>query len=400
MKKNFQGSLIWLITTLFVMYGFCLNTAVAVFLDEIKMSLHTNDVGLSMAFGSFVAGFAIMQIPAGYLLDRYNIHFLVSVAILLTTLGSIIISHSNTLILFSFANFLQGIGSSFAFVSAGILISEWFSVAYFPVLIGLIETLSMLIAAATSYSFTIGLEYYSWQTIYSNLSIYGIILFVCSILFVKSPADIRREKPVSFKNSLYEVCRNKQIWLCTIAAAVSFGSLLAYSDLWFVKVQKYYLVERKETALIGSMFYLGIGLGTPFLGWISNLVKSRKLILHFALVLGNMTLLLALYLPHFAIKTLIIVKIISFLTGFLLSGSMLFYTVVKETTAESTRGVALSITNTAVFLFNSFMLLIPHIFVTSISTQFFTYLWVLPFFVMIAILLNYFIQETKSYTQH
>ena len=47
------------------------------------------------------------------------------------------------------------------------------------------------------------------------------------------------------------------------------------------------------------------------------------MILHVTLVLGAMFLLLGLYLPHFNVNTLIITKIIAFLIGFFLSGSML-----------------------------------------------------------------------------
>lgn len=395
-KKALQGSLIWLITTLFVIYAFCLTNVDAAFIDEIKLSLDLDDVGISIALGSFILGFAIMQIPAGYLLDRYNIRLIVCCAIVLIIIGNFLISYADNLLLFSLANLLQGMGSSFAFIAAGVLFSEWFSIAMFPILMGLIETISTLIGALLHYVFLISSENFSWQEIYKVLGIVGSILFVLAILFVKSPPDYHRKKPISFKLSLQTVTANPQIWLCAIAAATSFGILLAYADLWYVQVQKYYSVEHNQTAIIGSMFYFGIGLGTPLLGWISNLVKSRKFILHVTLVLGNMALMLAIYLPHFAIETLIIIKIISFLTGFLLSGSMLFYTIVKEDTTESTRGVALSITNMAVFLFNSVMLLIPYIFLTSISRQFFTYLWLLPFCVMISILLLYFVREPKA----
>ncbi len=394
--KSVRQSLIWLIITIFVIYAFCLTNVDAAFIDEIKLSLKLNDVGISIALGSFILGFAIMQIPAGYLLDRYNTRWIVCSSIILIVIGNYLISKADTLALFSFANFLQGLGSSFAFIAAGVLFSEWFSRAMFPILMGFIETVSTLIGALLHYVFVINSQNYSWQQIYSILAIVGSILFVLSLLFIKPPPEHHHKQHISFKASLQIVASNPQIWICTFAAATSFGILLAYADLWYAQVQKYYSVEHNQTAIIGSMFYFGIGLGTPLLGWISNLVKSRKLILHITLVLGNMALMLAIYLPHFTIDTLIIIKIISFCTGFLLSGSMLFYTIVKEETSANTRGVALSIVNMAVFLFNSVMLLIPYIFLTSISRQFFTYLWVLPFCVMISILLLYFIREPQG----
>src|SRR5947207_7731847 len=114
------------------------------------------------------------------------------------------------------------------------------------------------------------------------------------------------------------------------------------------------------------MIFFGIGVGTPLMGWISNVVKSRVMVIHVSLALGTMALILGIYLPHYNITTLIPIKIVSFFIGFFLSGSMLFYTVVSEISSDSTRGVTISFLNTAVFLFNTLMIFIPFIFVTQL----------------------------------
>jgi MFS family permease len=202
---------------------------------------------------------------------------------------------------------------------------------------------------------------------------------------------------MSFLKSLRSVLKNRQILLCAIAATTSFGALLAYASFWYSSIQTYYLTSSQDELLISAMIFAGIGIGTPLLGWLSNRFKSRNLIIHTTLVLGNMMLLLCIYLPHFNFNSLMIIKIISFLTGFLLSGSMLFYTVVSEISSDTTRGMALSITNTGVFLFNTLLLFVPYLFITEMSKFFFTYLWILPFSILISILFTYFIKESYSY---
>ena len=64
-----------------------------------------------------------------------------------------------------------------------------------------------------------------------------------------------------------------------------------------------------DAVVISGMIFAGIGIGTPILGWISNRIKSRKLIVHTTLCLGTMFLLMCLYLPHFQINTLIPISI-------------------------------------------------------------------------------------------
>src|ERR1700733_2504622 len=101
MKQAVNGSIVWFVATLYVVYSFCLNTAGAVFSEAIKTTLQTDNLGVSLAFGAFVLGFACMQIPAGYLLDKFNTRFVVSSGIFLLALGNIAISFSNNLTMFS-----------------------------------------------------------------------------------------------------------------------------------------------------------------------------------------------------------------------------------------------------------------------------------------------------------
>ncbi len=392
--NKINGYIVWFFVTLFVVYSFCLNTAAAVFSEPIKATLHVSNVGVSIAVGAFIIGFALMQIPAGYLLDKYNARYVVSSGVLILALGNIIISFANNVVIFSISNFIQGIGASFAFIAAGIVISQWFPAKLFPVLFGLTQTLSCVLAAIIHYLFSVALTSHTWNEIYQGLAVFGAVLFVLTLLFVKSPPNYSQKKQLSLRQSLARVFKNRQIWLCAIAATTSFGTLLAYASFWYLSVQTFYSVHMLDAVMISGMIFVGIGIGTPIMGWISNRIKSRKLIIHVTLCLGTMLLLMCLYLPHYQIDTLIIIKTVSLLTGFILSGSMLFYTVVSEISSNSTRGVALSVTNTGVFLFNTLLMFIPYLFVTHISTMFFTYLWIFPFFVIISLLINYFIKES------
>ncbi len=399
MQKTINGAIVWFVATLFVVYSFCLNTAAAVFSDTIKTTLHASNIGVSLAVGAFILGFACMQIPAGYLLDRFNARFVVSSGVFLLALGNIIISFSNNLTIFTLSNFLQGMGASFAFIAAAVLISQWFAAKKFPILFGLTQTLSCTLAGIIHYYFTVSLQIHSWNDIYRGLAVFGFILLILTLCLVRTPSDYQRATRVSLKESLAIVFKNKQILLCALAAATSFGVVLAYASLWYMKIQIFYSIDSLRAVIISAAIFAGIGIGTPLMGWYSNIVKSRMLVIHVSLALGTMALMMGIYLPHYEIETLAIINTVSFLIGFFLSGSMLFYTVVSEIASDSTRGVAVSILNTAVFLFNTIMLFIPYLFVTILSTEFFTYLWLLPFFTVFSILLLYFIKDPLSSTR-
>ena len=285
-------------------------------------------------------------------------------------------------------------GGSFAFIATGVLISKWFPSRAFPILFGLTQTLSCVLSGIIHYLFKSALNTHPWSLLYQDLSIFGFGLFILTILVIKSPKTEHQPEPISLYKSVSQVCTNSQVWLCAISAACAFGVLLAYAGFWYMNVQKFYSISVDSAFIMSAIIFVGIGVGTPLLGYISNLVKSRKLIIHITLVLGNMVLLVAIYLPHYDFNEIYLIDAISFFIGFLLSGSMLFYTVVSEISSHNTRGVALSVTNTCVFLFNTLLLFIPYLFITNLSQNFFTYLWVLPFSVLISLLLLYFVKES------
>jgi MFS family permease len=399
MMARIYGYLVWLVASLFVVYSFCLNTAAAVFSESVKLSLHTDNVGASLAMGAFILGFACMQIPAGYMLDRFNARYVVSTGVFLLAIGNVLISYSTTLFAFSAANFIQGTGASFAFVSAAVLIAQWFPAKKFPVYFGLTQGLSCILSGVIHYYFTIALTIYTWNTLYQGLAVFGFLLLAFSLLIIKSPAQNKASTPNSLKHSLYLVFTNKQLVLCSLAAATSFGVLLAYAGLWYIKIQAYYSIENLQAVIVSGMIFLGIGIGTPTLSWLSNQLKSRTMVIHVSLCLGAMFLILGIYLPHFDVNNLIIVRFISFFIGFFLAGAMLFYTLVNEFSSPETRGVAMSVLNTSVFLFNTLMMFIPYLFLTAYSKDFFTYLWTLPFFVLVSILLLYFIKDSPSFSE-
>lgn len=395
MSSPIRGYIIWFIVTLFVVYAFFLNTAGAVFSEAFKTSLQLSDMEAAFAVGSFVLGFACMQIPAGYLLDRLPIRFVASGGLFLLAFGNLTLTFSSSLPLFAISNFIQGLGASFAFIAVGKLIGEWFAPKLFPILFGLTQTISCILSAIIHYYLVKALVTITWQTIYTEFAVFGFALLVIMFLFVKSPPHHGKEKhSLSFGQSMSVVLKNKQMWLCSVAAATSFGVLAAYGSFWYLQVEKYFSVDISTSLIISGMVFIGIGIGTPFFGWLSNKLHSRKLAIHISVVPGAMFLIMGLYLPHFNTNFYIPIEFVSFCIGFFLSGSMLYYTCISEISSEATRAVALGLINTSVFIFNTALLFIPQLFVTASSPSYFTSLWILPVCVLISIFCGYFVKET------
>src|SRR5205807_2200016 len=113
--------------------------------------------------------------------------------------------------------------------AAAILISQWFSGKVFPILFGLTQTISCISAGIIHYYFTVLLQTHTWNEVYQGLALVGFVLLILTLLVVKTPSNYKRPVSISLKKSFTAVLENKQICLCTLAAATSFGVLLAYA---------------------------------------------------------------------------------------------------------------------------------------------------------------------------
>ncbi len=396
---SLYGYVVWFVISLFVVFAFSLNTAAGVFSGAIEHSLNLSASQTTIAMGAFIIGFALMQIPAGALLDRFNNKLIVSCAILIMASGAFLISRSSTIVTFSLANLVMGIGGSFAFVAAGKSVSKWFSFAAFPIMFGLTNTLSCLSTGFIHGLLIDQLATNSWQSVYLMLALAGVILCVITVIFFKEPrsqvSEKSSEKPPSLISSVMAVVRIPGLWLCALSAGLSFGALLAYVSFWYVKVQDFYKVEEPNIIFLATLTFIGIGVGAFFWGLVAKYVKPLTTLIHSTLILGTLFLLLGIYLPHFNINTLIFAEIIAFCIGFFLAGSQLFYTIAAEMVPKHLTGIALSVVNTVVFLVNTLLLSLPYVFRTETST-FYNTLWLFPFCIVLSIGLLVYMKSPKQ----
>ena len=383
--------IIWVIATAFVIYAFMLNTAAAVFLPSVKESLQLSSESATAAMSMLMLSYGLMQIPAGYLLDNFRARLIVSASILFLVLGVFLEAIAFNVEMFILAKLIEGIGGAFAFISAGALIGQWFPVKQFPIWFGLTQTASGISVGFIQSYLTKCLVSHTWHEVYVYLGGIGVVIFMLSLIFIRNPKGYIPEAQ-SFVKPIAQVCKNRQVWLCGFIAAFSFGVLIAYGSYWVTDVQKSYNVDNVSAAAVTGFVFAGIGIGAPLLGWLSNLIKSRKAVLHVTICIGTIMMILALYLPHFDTNTLILSKVVAFGAGFFLTGSMLLYTCVGEIMPNNLRGIALGLVNMLVFVVCALVASIPNLF--STSKVYYTSLWVFPALLVVSLLLLYYLKET------
>ena len=400
--KDKYGFVVWFVASLFMIYSFSLNTAAGVFSEPIQKALNLTSSQATIAVSCFVIGFALFQIPAGILLDKFNNRIVLCFAILILSLGCFLTALSKNLLFYSLANIVQGIGASFAFTAVGKAVSCWFSITLFPIMFGLSQTLSCFLSGAIHVALSRALEVMSWNKVYIILTGAGVIVFLMNLLFFRSGRagasgddNAENAEMISLFPSLLKVVKNRQVWICTIVASFSFGTLLAYSGFWYSGITKHYHVGITPTSVIGILLFTGIGIGTPLWGAVSNWVKTKKIVMHVTLSVGLIFMILVVYLPHYHFESQLIAYVNNFFVGLLLSSAMLSYSAIAEMLPPEVTGMAIAFVNMFVFIVNTIYLSLPYsLFIKGADFQ--EVYWLFPVSIALSICFLVFIKE-ESY---
>lgn len=394
----------WLVVTSFMIYAFALTTAASVFAGPIQKALQLSSSEAALAMSFFTIGFAIMQIPLGILLDRFNNKVIIGAAIIVLASGSFFTTLSSNLAMFAIANVIMGFGAAFGFTATGKTVATWFTPEQFPVIFGLSQLFSCLLAGIIHMLLVSALAEMGWVNVYILLSLIGAGIFgLFFFLFKNKKIDSKEQEAkksapsISVLSALKQVVTNQQIWMNTIVVSAAFGALMAFGGFWYVGIMKYYHVSETMQSFTGIMIFSGIGIGTPLWGMLANKFKSKKMVMHVTTALGGIFMIMALYLPHFDIDTQAISLFNHFCIGFFLSGSMLTYALATEAVAPELSGLALGFVNMFVFVVNTMLMSLPNLVNVKNATFMNTH-WVFPVFVLVAMLFLYFIKEKGSET--
>jgi len=108
-----------------------------------------------------------------------------------------------------------------------------------------------------------------------------------------------------------------------------------------------YGVNTTTAAEACAMIWLGIGIGSPLIGWWSDKINKRCLPLSVAAIIGIVALVVIVYAPNVSFA---IMFFFLFLFGLAASGQSLSFALVKDNNSHRVVGTAIGFNNMAVVL--------------------------------------------------
>ncbi len=350
------ATIVCLLGAMFYLYEFVLQVSPSVMTSELMRDLNLNAASLGAMAAFYYYAYTPMQLPAGLLYDRFGPRILITVAILICASGAFFFGLTNSVALASAGRFFMGIGSAFSFIGALLLVSRWFPAHYFALLAGIVQLMSSVGAICGQVPLATTVAKWGWRHNIMWLSVIGVFLAILVWLVVRdypaaaTPAKnatsaTPASKPTEWTR-LRKVGRNRQTWLIALYSFAVWAPIAAFAALWGVPfLMAAYGFSTETAAKLCALIWLGIGIGSPLIGWWSERLGRRCLPLITASIIGVCSLLAILYIPNLPMS---ILYILMFFFGLAATGQSLTFAVVKDNNDTDVTGTAIGLNNMAV----------------------------------------------------
>lgn len=285
--KESRRWIMWFALALAFVIVYMHRVAPSVVADHLMQSFGVRDGAL---LGSLAAMYfyiyMLMQIPAGVLVDTLGPRIVVSIGIATAGAGSVFFALAPTLELAFVGRFLVGLGVSVVFVSILKFQSVWFLPGEFAFLTGMTQLMGNAgaVLAATPLAFLVNMR--GWRF---SFQIVGAVSFlvaaICWLLVRNAPAgkEVPPDKKVAARISdnlrqMTAIIRNPRTWPPFVAIFGIYGTNIAFSGMWGVPyLMQVYGYSRTRAANLMLVIALGMMVGSPLLGYLSDRLMKRKI---------------------------------------------------------------------------------------------------------------------------
>ena len=212
-----------------------LRTSIGVLSPNMMNDFNINPNDMGLLGGVFFLSFAIFQIPAGILIDRFGPRKVMSSVIIFAVLGSIIFALSNSFYSLLIGRIFMGLGCSICLMGSLVLITRWRDTNQFSKLAGIILAVGGIGGLLATTPLSYFSELYGWRL---SFWLAAVVTFFVMLLYYFELEDRdkglfinKKNKLISPKN-LFFVLKERNFKFMIPMSLMSYSSLVVILGLW------------------------------------------------------------------------------------------------------------------------------------------------------------------------
>lgn len=366
-KVNKYAWVVVAMNALFLFYKYVLQVSPSVMTDDLMRQFHVTGAGLGNLAATYFYTYLVTQLFAGPLLDRYSPRLLTAGAVLVCAMGMFGFAHATSLHGAQFFRGMVGVGAAFATVSYLKLAANWFSAKRYATVAGLLASAVGVGALVGQTPLAMMVQNSGWRNTLTDCAWVGVVVAVLYLLFVRnrpaanntSDATTSTDHAATNKNTstrvswkhMLNLLKNKRNWWLTLYSGLAFSPLAVWGGLWGTPfLQTAHQLSKTQSAELVTLAFVGLGLGAPLFGWLSDKVNRRLSVMASGTVLSALALLVVVYYTG---NSMSLLSLAVFLFGFGTGSFMLGFAVGKEMNPLMLAGCMVAMVNSGDALFGA-----------------------------------------------
>ena len=371
-KETLKGWIFFLLAGSFFLYEFFCRASMGpmemLFRNDLNISVAT----VGMVSSAFYLAYSLMQIPVGLLVDKFGVRRIGLFAIMLTAVGALLFSLSYTVTIAWVGRFVIGVGAAFGYVLMFKIILEWFPHKHLGFMGGMTQILGMIGPLIAGVPLTLALQstHGDWRLIFYCVAFFGVIL---AILFYSIVRDSEENSTQKIKGEHYHIFQHiknmikyKQLWAIAIYVFFAYGSIELLGSLFGMTYLEKIGYSAVDSASIVAFLWLGLGVGSPIIGIISDRLQRRKVVLLGCSILGAFASAVFIWLP---INSYFLDCILFLCIGTAAGAQSLSFPTVVENIPSELEGASIGFNNMFVILGASVIQMLGGWLITLFSNQ-------------------------------
>jgi len=260
----------------------------AVVAPELVKAFGISGAVLGILASAYFYPYACMQLPVGLLADSLGPRKTVTTFLLIACFGAILFGLSPNITVAIFARVLVGLGVAALFVPTMKILAEWFRVKEFATMTGILMAVGGIgwLSAATPLALLT--TWLGWRMAFVLIGVITLVIAVLTWAFVRNkPEEMgwpritetteAAQAGVGLLEGIGIVLSRRHFWPLAFWFFFSYGTVIGFGGLWGGPyLMEIYGLSKPQAGNVLMMIAVGMIIGSPLLGWLSDKVFSAR----------------------------------------------------------------------------------------------------------------------------
>ncbi|GAA4650069.1 MFS transporter [Kistimonas scapharcae] len=279
-----KSLLAYSVCAMFVALQFMLQGSVSLMVPELQHAFDVDIAGIGFLSSCFFYPYVFMQIPMGRFVSLYGVKRVLFYSASLLAIGCALFHAATTFSQALVGRILMGGASASGVVSTLEVISLLFTVRWFGLLVGVMDVVCMIGAAAGEWFIPWEMDHTGWEGVLLLSAIAGLCISIlaCLLLPCSTGQESKSDNNSYGYSHILRVLFDGRIWKVSIAGGLVFALVNSFAAMWAIPY--FTLVFDGSVSVsvadVVSLVFVGVAIGAPIIGYVSGCrYQARRLMI-------------------------------------------------------------------------------------------------------------------------